>query len=81
MCYWEEYGWLQNKVNFFKLKSLIVSAKSDVNKNKPNRQNICEKVKFDKDLNYVIGYYFFTISISKVMVSLKFSGFLQDKVW
>ena len=56
-------------------KPKIIFFWSNVNKNKPNSQNICEKVKFDKDFNW-LRMTFYYISISKVVVPLEFSGFL-----
>jgi hypothetical protein len=57
----------QNGTSFL-LQSAVDSVKFNVNKNKRNSQNSCEKVKFVKDFNWLGKI--FKISISKILVFL-----------
>ena len=59
---WHHYfwDWIQNshfcdcqKQNVTSFLVLLLSVTFSVNKNKPNSQSICEKVKFDKDFNWL----------------------------
>ena len=58
---------------YSRVQSTVISVTSTVNKNNPNNQNICEKVKFDKD--FIWGRLFHDINLKNngAIVILQFS--------